>query len=105
MCFLFSIVSNSDCKFTRALIALIRLNGNYPCPRCLIPKSGLAMMGGKRDLSARDSQKRLDDDVHKSDIWTAWNQIHKNNYAVNSAAVDNILIGRSLFPTIVRAIF
>jgi hypothetical protein len=62
------------------------------------------MMGGKRDMNARNTQKRANDDPHKYYIETARNHIHGRNYAVNSAAVDRILVGKSLVPTIVRNI-
>jgi hypothetical protein len=57
------------------------------------------MMGGKRDMNARNAQKHVNDDAHEYCIETARNHIHGRKYAVNSAAVDRILVGKSLVPT------
>ena len=60
-------------------------------------------MGGKRDLSARNTQKRQDDDARKLDIETVQKYIYDKNYAVNSEAVERVLAGKSV-PIVVSLI-
>jgi hypothetical protein len=60
------------------------------------------MMGGKRDLEARDGSKRQADDSHRRTIESARNLIYDQNYAVNSASVERIVAETSLVPTRVR---
>lgn len=60
-------------------------------------------MGGKRDLSARNTQKRQDDDARKFDIETVRKYIYDKNYAVNSEAVERVLAGKSV-PIVVSLI-
>lgn len=83
----------------RVLIALIRNNGNCPCPRCLVLKSNIPMMGGKRDLKNRVTSKRLDNAAHRKVIESAWTLVYNRNYSVNSVAVDRLLTDKSLVPT------
>ena len=57
-------------------------------------------MGGKRDLNIRSTQKRIDNHAHKHEIEMARRHIYgQKNFAVNSAAVERVLAGKSLVPT------
>lgn len=60
------------------------------------------MMGGKRDLAARETMQRSDDHAQRFDIATARDHIYKKNLNVKSAAVERILFEKSLVPTRVR---
>lgn len=89
----------SDIILHRVLIALIRRNGKCPCPRCLVLKSNIPMMGGKRDLKARVTSERRGSTAHGRIIESARNLVYQKNYAVNSLVVDRITTGMSLVPT------
>ena len=82
----------------RALISLIRNNGNRPCPRCLIPKSKLQNLGMKLDIKHRKSMARVIDHRQKQKITTARSIIYEKGYAVDCEAVENILKEQSLVP-------
>jgi len=56
----------------RVLIMLIQNNGNCPCPRCLVLKSNIPMMGGKCDLKNQVTSKHLDNATHRKVIESAW---------------------------------
>jgi hypothetical protein len=89
----------------RVLIALVRHNGRCPCPRCLVAKSNISMMGGKRDLKARNGSKRQDNSEWRDTIDSARALVHEENYAVNSTAVERIIAESSYVPTRVRFYF
>ncbi|KAI0257812.1 hypothetical protein BC834DRAFT_838847, partial [Gloeopeniophorella convolvens] len=42
----------------KALLATIKRNGTFMCPRCLVPKSRAIMMGTKKDQRERQRRKR-----------------------------------------------
>lgn len=88
----------------RALIASIRGKGRCPCPRCIIPLSRVQNLGKLQDMKQRVTLARIDNDVRRYDINRARELIYKNNYAVNSTHVKNILNEQSLVPTAVSPI-
>lgn len=96
-----SLWSRPSLTIYRTLIAGIRNLGACPCPRCLIPLDRAQNLGMARDKSQRFSLARVDDTKRRVLISTARNLIYKQNYAINSAAVERLLKPQSLVPTLV----
>lgn len=86
----------------RALLSLIRTNGNCPCPRCLVEKSEIHKLGQIRDGESRLSRVRS----YAGDlIRTARSFIYEKGFNVASAAVERLLFAHSWVPTLVSASF
>jgi hypothetical protein len=84
--------------YYRVLIALVRTNGNCPCPRCQVLKSDIHMMGGKRDSDDRMKLERKNDTTHRATIEAARSLVHEYNHAVNSDGVNRLTFDSSLVP-------
>ena len=80
----------------RVLIALIRNQGNRPCPCCLVPKTQLQNLGLKRDMALRTSQARIDNHRYRSKVASARAIIYDQKFAVQSQAVEDLLKEDSL---------
>jgi hypothetical protein len=89
----------------RILIAGIRNLGHCPCPRCLIPIDRVANMGKPRDMMQRKTLARVDNMTRRNRVASARECIYERNYAVDSAAVQNLLKEDSLVPTAVCIFF
>ena len=83
----------------RILLATIRDNGLFPCPRCLVSKSVLHNLGCPDDIMVRIKQTRtfLGNLVKK-----ARKHIYKDANAINGKKVDDLLKEFSGVPTVVR---
>ena len=77
--------------------------GACPCPRCLILKDLIPNLGMPRDRQLRTSQQRKNDISWQVKISSARDLIYKQNYAVDSTAVEKILKEQSLVPISVCA--
>ena len=65
-----------------------------------MPKSNIPMMGGKHDLTTCSTQKHIDNHAHRHKIEMAQHYIYgQKNSAINSAAVERVLAGKSLVLT------
>jgi hypothetical protein len=56
-------------------------------------------MGKRQDMKEGDTLARVDDETWRRKIDIAWETIYKQNYAVDSDAVEAILKAESLVPT------
>jgi hypothetical protein len=83
----------------RVLLATIRDKGLCPCPRCLIPKEKIDLMGQVRDLAQRKDNPR---NILYDTVQTARNFIHQLGLPINGSAVDKLLKPTSSVPTVVR---
>jgi hypothetical protein len=83
----------------RVRLSSIRQNGKRACPRCLIPKSQFPEVGTEADLRRRALLIRKDSNT-RSNIQAARSLIYKDNYAVNSTYVEDILKKESLVPSL-----
>ena len=90
--------------FDRIILASIRNLGACPCPRCLIPLSDAHKFGMALDQKKRCSLARTDDQKRQLKVSNARKLIYCNNYAVNSAPVEQLLKETSLVPTAVGVI-
>ncbi|EIN13405.1 hypothetical protein PUNSTDRAFT_57944 [Punctularia strigosozonata HHB-11173 SS5] len=84
----------------KVLLVTIRDMGACPCPRCLVPKTLFPETGTKRDLRRRTHLKHVDDHLRKDKVQRARQLIYEKGYNVKSAAVEGIIKGESLVPTI-----
>lgn len=48
--------------FFRVLLAGIKYLGDFPCPRCLVPKSQIPDLGTKNDQKRRERHVRVDNE-------------------------------------------
>ncbi|PBK62344.1 hypothetical protein ARMSODRAFT_990468 [Armillaria solidipes] len=81
----------------KVLLATIHDNGLCPCPRCLIRKEKLDLLGQKRDGKVREKNIRtyLLDRVH-----TARKAIYFLGRAIGGSVIDNLLKSTSHVPTL-----
>src|ERR1700722_20155415 len=86
----------------RILMATIRNLGLCPCPRCTTLLSQVHLLGTKSSRQARTSLARLDDPQRRNLLSAAREAIYKQNYDIDSAAVERMLKPSSLVPTSVR---
>ena len=73
--------------------------GACPCPRCLIPKDRIHLVGTKRDMHQRTTLARVDNLQRQAKITAAREMIYERNWAVDSAPVQRLLKPESLVPT------
>jgi len=85
----------------RILIACVRDKGYCPCPRCRIPLTRFQNLGMVLDMKQREKLARVDDASTRYKIQSAHNIIYKKNFAVDTNAVEALLKGESLVPTLV----
>ena len=83
----------------RVLLATIRDKGLCPCPRCLIPKVKIDLMGQVRDLTQRISHAR---NILYDVVQTARRSIYQLAIPINGGAVEQLLKPTSSVPTVVR---
>jgi hypothetical protein len=82
----------------RVLLATIRDKGLCPCPRCLIPKVKIDLMGQVRDLAQRISHPR---NILYDVVQTARRFIYQLALPINGTAVEQLLKPNSSIPTVV----
>jgi hypothetical protein len=73
--------------------------GACPCPRCLIPKDRIDLVGTKQDMRQRTTLARVDNLQRQAKITAAREMIYEQNWAVDSAPVQRLLKPESLVPT------
>lgn len=93
--------TSSLCLCNRVLLAAVRDKGLCPCPRCLVQKSQLDLMGLVRDMRTRISRVRvfLWDKVKR-----AREYIYQSGLPINGTAVNDLLKETSSIPTFVRSL-
>ena len=86
-------------KYIRILLSCIRNMGSCPCPRCLIPKTAVHLVGTKGDKSKLKKLARVDNLQYRVKISNARDIIYQQLRGVNSTFVEDILKPESLVPT------
>ena len=92
---LFDLISH---LLIRVLLATIRDNGLFPCPRCLVSKSALHMLGCPDDIATRIGKTRT---FLAGLVKKARKLIYKDAKAINGKKVDDLLKDFSGVPTVV----
>jgi hypothetical protein len=82
----------------RCLIAGIRENGGYPCPRCYMKKQDMFQMGSITDMAARLAKIRIDSDWLQDNIDKARHKIYKGGLAIANPTVESLLKPWGLTP-------
>jgi hypothetical protein len=86
--------------YCRVLIATVRDMGACPCPRCLVRKPDLYLLGTYQDQQLRHDHARHDDDAFRRAIRHARNLIYNKGYVVNSNSYEFETLNKmSLVPT------
>ncbi|KAH6869013.1 hypothetical protein BKA70DRAFT_1452213 [Coprinopsis sp. MPI-PUGE-AT-0042] len=80
-----------------ARVALIKQNGQLPCPNCLMPKTQVHNMGTPQDITFRMENPQVDDKENRKMIAKALRAI-KDGYTVTGNVVNDPLNSRSLLP-------
>lgn len=70
-----------------------------PCPRCLVSKSRVHLLGTKLDMAARSNQPRTDDEKTQEAILKARRLIYEKGKVKKSTSVLPLLEPKSLVPT------
>lgn len=65
----------------------------------------VANMGRPRDMKQRKTLARNDDVTWRNRVKAARDIIYKNNKAVNSSAVERLLLEHSVVPSMVQCLF
>ncbi|KAJ7017046.1 hypothetical protein C8F04DRAFT_1339209, partial [Mycena alexandri] len=81
----------------KVLLATIRDGGGCPCPRCLVPKSEVHLMGSARDMTARVKNIRK---YLGSLVNTARRFIYKFAHGIGSKKIEDLLKETSSVPTL-----
>ncbi|KAF8872006.1 hypothetical protein BD779DRAFT_1613865 [Infundibulicybe gibba] len=80
----------------KVLLATIRDKGSCPCPRCMIPKTRIDLMGQVRDLAFRGNMARK---FMFSAVERARKLIYTSGLPIGGAAVERELFSTSSVPT------
>ena len=83
----------------RVLLATIHDKGLCPCPRCLIPKVKIDLMGQVRDLAQRNINPC---NILYDIVQTARGFIYQLGIPINGSVVDKLLKPTSSVPTVVH---
>ena len=91
----------------RCLVAGLKNNGAHPCPRCLIIKADIGMVGSQSDMAfrARVEEQRCYCSLVYDAIATARRFIYDERKSVSTKIVDDILDRWSLTPIPVHILF
>ncbi|KII95409.1 hypothetical protein PLICRDRAFT_48393 [Plicaturopsis crispa FD-325 SS-3] len=85
----------------KVLLATIRDQGHCPCPRCLVPKPQIDRVGLKRDISRRIEAARQTVVANVTyAVDRARQFLYEKALPVGGVAIENLLKGMSLVPTI-----
>lgn len=90
--------ASSHSQVVRVLLATIRDQGICPCPRCLVPKSGLDQVGLKSDGKIRIDKARK---YGMETVKKARRAIYALGMPIGGAHVQQLLKATSAVPTLV----
>lgn len=86
-------------SLSRILLACIKYLGEFPCPRCLIPKCRVPDLGTKNDKKRRETLARVDNEDQRNTVELARERIYKDGASINSKSIKDLLGPQSLTPT------
>lgn len=70
-----------------------------PCPRCLVNKSALHLLGTAGDMLSRTRKLRTDDLMRRAKIASARTIIYEKDYSISNQNVEELLKEQSYIPT------
>ncbi len=80
-------------------MACLRYLSLCPCPRCLLLKSRIPMIGSKRDTNQRISLMCVDSEDRRQKIELARRMMFEDGVNITSKKIEEILRPTSLIPT------
>jgi len=80
-------------------MACLRYLSLCPCPRCLLLKSRIPMIGSKTDSKRRISLARVDSEDRRKKIELARKLMFEAGVNITSSKIDDVLRPTSLVPT------
>lgn len=80
-------------------MACLRYLALCPCPRCLLLKSRIPMIGTKTDTKQRINLARIDTEDRRMKIEIARKLMFERGLNITSSKVENLLRPTSLVPT------
>jgi hypothetical protein len=83
----------------RALLATIKCLGQNPCPRCLVQKEDIVLVGTNADITTRNHRLRTDNDTMRQKVERARKIIFTEGLGVKSNQIEKILKDYSNVPT------
>lgn len=86
-------------------MATIKYFGQFPCPRCLIPKAKISYLGMKRDMKQRHTKLRRDNQERRDKIMKVRKLIFQDGVSVKSQIIEGNLGSTSSVPTMVGLFF
>ena len=89
----------------RALLATIKNLGQYPCPRCLIPKKKIDVVGTPSDVRRHKNRAHKDDDRRRGDVKNVRKLMFERGCSIQNKLVKNLLNSRSLVLTRVCTLY
>jgi len=87
------------------LMACLRYLALCPCPRCLLLKSKIPLIGLKTDLKQRIKLLRMDSDARRETIEIARRLMFEEGINITSKRIEELLRPHSLVPTRVSHLF
>lgn len=84
----------------KVLLACLKFLGGCPCPRCLIKKDEISMLGTKADRNLRSKRARVDNNRFWFVVKKVWEWLFVKGLNIASAAVKRLLMPESLVPTV-----
>ena len=92
-----------DAFFDRILLACIKYLGNFPCPRCSLPKHQISELGTKNDKKRREKLARVDNEHRRDMVELARKWIYEKGVNVKSKPIQGLLDPKGWTPTRVRS--
>ena len=88
----------------RILLACIKYLGNFPCPRCSLPKQQISELGTKNDKKRREKLARVDNERRRDTVELAREWIFQKGVNVKSKPLQRLLDPKGWTPTRVRSL-
>ena len=88
----------------RILLACIKYLGNFPCPRCSLPKHQISELGTKNDKKRREKLARVDNERRRDTVELAREWIFQKGVNVKSKPIQRLLDPKGWTPTRVRSL-
>jgi hypothetical protein len=80
-------------------MACLRYLSVCPCPRCLLLKSRIPMIGTKTDAKQRIKLARVDSEDRREKIEIARKLMFEGGFNITSSKIEDLLQSTSLVPT------
>ncbi|KAF9470573.1 hypothetical protein BDN70DRAFT_821197, partial [Pholiota conissans] len=83
----------------KVLLACIKYLGEFPCPRCSMPKSQIYNLGTEEDGKLRQRLLRVDNMLRRNRVKAVRQKLYKQGENITSKGVQKLLAAKSLTAT------